>query len=257
MRSASCLCFTEPEALRALFRPHVGRGALLPPLHHCQSPCRLGRSRVRLQGLSDCSAGPALARVFPWVPWSLVPVGILHGLGWHLPLWGTFSATPSCSSKRASQGEFQSGAKGRAPLPPLIPAKAGGLGALRLRLPWPAVWSCTSDGVHSPGQSQADSWSRVLRTQVIPETPRSPPLPGFATGPTHPRSAASSLGWDLVTCHAGSCQPLARHMWPPRPLLTEPDGRSSSAACPVADHSRSAIQGISFITKALCPRVSI
>ena len=90
------------------------------------------------------------------------------------------------AAPREQVGEFQSGAKGRAPLPPLIPAKAGGLGALRLRLPWPAMWSCTSDGVHSPGQSWADSCSRVLRTQVIPETPRPVPLLGFAVGPTHP-----------------------------------------------------------------------
>ena len=119
--------FHDPEALRASFRPHVGRGAPLPPLHHCQSPCRPGRSRVRLQGLSDCPAGPALARVFPWVPWSLVPVGVLHGLGWHLPLWGTFSATPSCSSKRASWGvSVWSQGKSSTPTPP--PSKSWGFG---------------------------------------------------------------------------------------------------------------------------------
>lgn len=135
---------------------------------------------------------------------------------------GTSPATPSCSSKRASQGVFNLEPR-EEPHPLLIPLKAGGLGALRLWLPWPAAWSCTSDRMSSPGKSQTDSWSRVLRTQVIAETPQTPTPPGVCLGAHTASLCCIWLG--LGSCHSSrwvlstSSETLVR---PLRPLLTEP-----------------------------------
>ena len=180
------------------------------------------------------------------MPWNLVPVGVLHWLGWHLPLWGNLSRHSIVQLQESKSGGVFNLEPREEPHPLLIPVKAGGLGALRLWLPWPAAWSCTSDGMSSPGKSQTDSWSRVLRTQVIAETPQTPTPPGVCRGahslavlhlawagilsfvmlgPVNPQRdtcAASEAPPDGALMAAAAAQPVPWHITPVQPFREYP-----------------------------------
>lgn len=150
-------------------------------------------------------------------------MGILHWRGWHLPLWGNLSRHSIVQLQESKSGRVFNLEPREEPHSPLIPAKAGALGALRLWLPRPAMWSCTSDRMSLPGKSQTASWSRVSRAQVIAETSQTPTPPGVCCG-AH-TSSLCCIWLGLGSCHLSHrvlSTPSETLVRPPRPLLTQP-----------------------------------
>lgn len=120
--------FHGPQSFEGLVQATSGEGSPATRSHWGQSPRTPGGSQVRSQGLSDCPAGPALVRVIPRGALESGPRG--HpSLAWMAPssLGEPLPPLHRAAPREQVRESFQSGAKGRAPLPP-HPGESWGFG---------------------------------------------------------------------------------------------------------------------------------
>lgn len=243
-----------PQSFEGLVQAASGEGSPATPSPLLSVTPQTGGSQVRSQGLSDCPAVPAFARVIPRGALESGPRGhpslarmAPSSLGEPLPL--LHRAAP----REQARGSFQSGAKGRAPLPP-HPGESWGFGGpeavaaaashveLHLRqneLTWEEPDWQLEQGLEGPGHRR--DLPDPHPSRGLPWGPHILALLHLAwagilslvtPGPVNPQRdtcAASEAPADAAVMAAAAAQPVPRQIAPVQPFRECPSTPKLSA----------------------------